>query len=659
MAITSAGIGSGLDINGIISQLMSVESRPLSQIQAKEAKEQQKLSAYGQVRSALSTFQNAVKALQDNSKFSSTKATTSDKDSLTVSAGAAAQAGKYTVDVINLAQAHKIASAKFDSRNTALAVSGSTLTIEVGTKKLDLSLTSDLTLEELRDKINKEKAGVTANVINDGTGYRLTLSASETGASNKIKVSASPAPGAGTPLSKLVYDPATTSLPDDVVGTAGQTQEAKDSEVKIDGLTIKDSSNTLTKAIDGVTLNLVKKTEVGKSVTVDVTKDTGSAKSNIESIAKSYNDLMKTLDSLTYFKADTAKAGQLADAGILNGDSSIRFIRSQLRASFSTQISGISGDYSLPASVGVGFDAKTGDMTIDSTKLTKALEDDPQAVMKLFTASGKAADTGLNLVTANNKTKAGDYEVVLTDAPWVLQGSAAAGGGVGTAAFAGESMVMKVNGVAATIDLGAAFSGTNGSTTDVVNTLQSALNTAFGSNVVSVSHNGSKFEFTAAKQNKDSRVEVTSIGSSAATYFGLSNGSISPAKVAGTIGGIEALGDGITLSGSAGKDTEGLKIEITGGALGSRGTMTVTKGFGFAIDDAIESMVKKGGLLDSRTDSINSTIKTLGREQDAMQNRLDDTEKRLRTQFSRLDSTLSQMQQMSSYMQQQLTMLLR
>lgn len=653
MAITSAGIGSGLDINGIISQLMSVESRPLSQLKAKESKEQQKLSAYGQVKGALSTFQNAVKALQDNAKFSGTKVSTSDKDFLSASAGNTAQAGSYSVEVINLAQSHKIASGTFSNSKTALATNGKNLTVEVGTKKLELSFDADLTLEELRDKINKEKAGVTANVVNDGTGYRLTLSATDTGAANTIKVSST---SSSSDLDKLLYagGGGTPSA-----SNAGQTQAAQDAEVKIDGLTVTDSSNTLTKAIDGVTLTLTKKTEATKPVTVTVTKDTGSAKSLIEGISKSYNELMKTLDGLTYFKANTAKAGQLADAGILNGDSSIRSIRSQLRASFSTQISGVSGDYALPASVGVGFDAKTGNMTIDSTKLTKALEADPQAVMKLFTASGKAADTGLNLVTANNKTKAGDYEVVLTDAPWILQGSAAAGGGVGTAAFAGESMVMKVNGVAATIDLGAAFSGTNGSTTDVVNTLQSALNTAFGSNVVSVSHNGSKFEFTAAKQNKDSRVEVSSIGSSAATYFGLSNGSISPAKVAGTIGGFEALGDGITLSGSAGKDTEGLKIEITGGALGSRGTMTVTKGFGFAIDDAIESMVKKGGLLDSRTESINSVIKTLGREQDAMQNRIDDTEKRLRTQFSRLDSTLSQMQQMSSYMQQQLSALLR
>lgn len=653
MAITSAGVGSGLDINGIISQLMAVESRPLSQLQAKEAKEQQKLSAYGQVKSALSTFQDSVKALQDNTKFSGTKASVSEKDFLTASAGSTAQAGTYSVEVIDLAQSHKLASGSFSNSKTALATNGKNLTIEVGTKKLELSFDADLTLEELRDKINKEKAGVTANVVNDGTGYRLTLSATDTGAANTIKVSST---SSSSDLDKLLYAGG-GGAPS--ASNAGQTQTAQDARVRIDGLTVTDSSNTLTKAIDGVTLTLTKKTEAAKPITVTVTKDTSSAKSLIEGISKSYNDLMKTLDDLTYFKADTAKAGQLADAGILNGDSSIRFIRSQLRASFSTQISGVSGDYSLPASVGVGFDAKTGNMTIDSAKLTKALEADPQAVMKLFTASGKAADTGLNLVTANNKTKAGDYEVVLTDAPWVLQGSAAAGGGVGAAAFAGESMVMKVNGVAATIDLGAAFSGTNGSTTDVVNTLQSALNTAFGSNVVSVSHNGSKFEFTAAKQNKDSRVEVTSIGSSAATYFGLSNGSISPAKVAGTIGGIEALGDGITLTGSAGKDTEGLKIEITGGALGSRGTMTVTKGFGFAIDDAIESMVKKGGLLDSRTESINSTIKTLGREQDAFQTRLDQTETRLRNQFSRLDSTLSQMQQMSSYMQQQLTMLLR
>lgn len=655
MAITSAGVGSGLDINSIIGQLMTVESRPLSQLQAKEAKEQQKLSAYGQVKSALSTFQSSIKALQDNSKFSSTKASVSDKDYASVSASGAAQAGTYSVEVIDLAQSHKIASGGFSNSKTALATNGKNLTIEVGTKKLELNFTADLTLEELRDKINKENGGVTANVVNDGSAYRLTLSATETGAANTITVSST---SSSADLDKILYAGGGGAP---TASNAGQTQAAADAQVKIDGLTITDKSNTLTKAIDGLTLTLSKKTEAGKPLTVNVTKDTGSAKSTIEGIAKSYNELMKVLDNLTYFKAETAKAGKAADAGILNGDSSIRSIRTQLRAAFSTQISGISGDYSLPASVGVGFDAKTGNMTIDSTKLTKALEADPQAVMKLFTASGKAADTGLNLMSATSKTKAGSYEVVLTDAPWVLQSNTASSAGTTAGQFSGESMTMKVNGTAATINLDTAFSTAKATNGDVISTLQAALDSAFGSNVVSVAFNGTdnKFEFTAAKQNKDSRIEITSIGTNAATHFGLTSGSISPAKVAGTIGGISALGDGITLSGSTGKDTEGLKIEITGGALGSRGTMTVTKGFGFAIDDALESMVMKKGLIESKTESINSTIKTLGREQDAMQNRIDDTEKRLRTQFGRLDSTLSQMQQMSSYMQQQLTMLLR
>lgn len=652
MAITSAGVGSGLDINGIISQLMSVESRPLSQLKAKESKEQQKLSAYGQVKSALSTFQSSVKALQDNSKFSGTKVATSDKDSVTASVGGSAQAGSYSVEVLQLAQAHKIASGSYANSKTALDLTGKNMTIEVGTKKLELNFSSSLTLEELRDRINKEKAGVTANVVNDGTGYRLTLSATDTGANNKIKVTTSSPTVPGDDLSKLTYDPSNTNLPNATL--AGQTQAAQDAQVKIDGLTVNDSSNTLTKAIDGVTLNLVKKTEVGKPVSITVSKDTGSAKGLIEGISKSYNELMKTLDGLTFFKANTAKAGQSAEAGILNGDSSIRLIRSQLRSSFSSQIPGIDGNYALPASVGVGFDAKTGNMNIDSAKLTKALEDDPQAVMKLFTASSKAADTGLNLVSANSKTKAGAYEVILEEAPWVLQGSAVAGGAVSNTLFSGENMTIRVNGVAQTVNLDTLFSSGTADTSQTLSTLQGALGDS-----VTVSYRNGKFEFTASKQNKDSRVEIVNIDSNAAAYFGVANGNISPAKVAGTIGGISALGDGITLSGSAGKDTEGLKIEITGGGLGSRGTMTVTKGFGFAIDDAIESIVKKGGLLDSRTESINSTIKTLGREQDAFQNRLDDTEKRLRTQFSRLDSTLSQMQQMSTYMQQQLSMLLR
>ena len=203
MTITSMGLGSGLDINGIVSKLMAVESQPLQQLDAKEAGYQAKLAAYGQVKSALSTFQAAVSGLQTASGFQSLAATSADTSVYTASASSIAVPGTYSIEVTQLAKSEKLASNAFSTVNDV--VGSGTLTFQFGTDdgtggftvnsaKAIQSVTVDSannTLSGVRDAINAANIGVTATIINDGSGFKLSLTSTATGAANSLKITVS------------------------------------------------------------------------------------------------------------------------------------------------------------------------------------------------------------------------------------------------------------------------------------------------------------------------------------------------------------------------------------------------------------------------------------------------------------------------------------
>jgi flagellar hook-associated protein 2 len=127
--------------------------------------------------------------------------------------------------------------------------------------------------------------------------------------------------------------------------------------------------------------------------------------------------------------------------------------------------------------------------------------------------------------------------------------------------------------------------------------------------------------------------------------------------VAGTLGGKAVIGNGQTLTGADGTDAEGLKIEITGGAVGERGTVSFSQGYAYQLNNLATSFLGSGGLLTTVTDGLNKTIKDVAKQRDAFSTKLDDIEKRYRAQFTRLDVTLAKMQSTQAYLTQQLAAL--
>ncbi len=654
MAISSAGIGSGLDVSGIVSQLMALERRPLTTIDGKEAKFQAQLTAYGSLKGALSTFQSAVAALASASKFSTVKTSIADTTVATVTASSAA-AGSYSLEVQTLAQQHKLKSTV--SAATSTAIGSGTLTISFGTYSGDtFTLNPDKastaitiapgqnSLAGIRDAINAANAGVTAGIINDGSGYRLTVSSNDTGVANALRVTVADDDATHTDtagLSQLAYDGRTISG----VTNLTQTVEAQNATALIDGIAISKSSNTLTDVIEGVTLTLLKENTPAKT-TFTVTRDTATIQASVQAFVKAYNDLNKTVSDLSKYDATNKKASTLT------GEATVRTVQSQLRGAFNSALSTAGGGLTTLAEIGMTFQVD-GTLKLDGTKLTAVLADSTKDISTLFAAVGKPTDSLVSFAGSTVDTKNGSY--LLNVSTLATQGKAVADGAAALAINAGsnDTLELTVDGVAVTVTLSAGVYTAAALAAEI----QSKVNgvTALSSAGISVAVTQSGGVLTLASNNYGSASTIAITGGNGkADLFGTPV-ETAGVNVAGTIGGVTATGSGQTLTGVG--DAVGLALKVTGGVTGDRGTVNFARGYAYELDKLVARMLENDSLLDGRIDGITASIKAIGVQREKLAARLDMVETRLRAQFTALDSVMSRMRQTSSYLTQQLATL--
>jgi len=388
MTISAAGIGSGLDINGLVSQLMTAESKPLDLLKTQEKQFNTKLSAYGTLKSAISTFQTAMRDLTGSKGLSAQTVTSSNAGVLSATANGTAAAGVFTIEVTQLAQRQKLTSAGVADATASLG-SGS-LNIKVGANAEVVVTPTDYSLQGIRDAINESDAGVTATIVNDGTanGNHLVITSKDSGAANTVKITATDAS-----LSQFDYDPAAPVLYDANTPPAGmsQLQAAQDANLTVDGIPITKPSNTITDAIQGVSLNLTQ-VSGGTPVTITVGQDTETVKTSIGNFVKAFNDLKQTIGNLTAYDPTTNIGGPLV------GDSGANSVLNQIRSTLTQSISG-AGSLSMLSDIGVSFQ-KDGTLALDNSKLQKAIDGNFQDVAKLFTSTNGFA-TQLNSLTGD------------------------------------------------------------------------------------------------------------------------------------------------------------------------------------------------------------------------------------------------------------------
>jgi len=657
--IQAPGVGSNLDINNIVTQLLEAERKPAeTRFASQEALVQARLSTLGIVKSSVSDFQSALRGLTSLTAFQSKTASVGNERLFSATVSSAAVAGSYSIEVQQLAQGQKLVTKSL--ADTASVIGGGKLNIGFGTYDGDSNVftendkkparTIDIapgsSLADIRDAINGAGIGVSASILNDGNGFRLVLG-SESGAANSMKIDVTDADGNplldDSGLGQLAFDPTSA------VGSGKnmqQTLEAKDARLMVDGIEVTRSTNSVSGVITGVTLDLKEMAEDAPT-TLLIQANKSSIKESVEQFVTSYNELRGVLNKASVYNVEEKKPS------LLTGDSAIRSINNQMQRIMGNVVTGLTGPLRALADIGITT-ARDGTLSLDSTRLNRALDANIDDFAALFATMGRVSDSNISFFASSSETKVGSYSLNITQL--ATQG-AYTGADIGSEPFdivAGSSFKITVDGVqsgAITLDEQIGLTGS-----ELARELQSQINKDSAllnaNRSVQVGFEDGKLLIKSMRYGSDSTIAISNIdaGSSALGLFNAAG--VNGQDVAGTIGGVAATGKGTRLTGAG--DAEGLQIDVLGGALGDRGTVSFTKGFAQELNTLVSSFLASDGVLTQRTNDFNQEIKAIADKRTRLNERLENLETRLRAQFMAMDLMVGQMRATSDFLSAQL-----
>jgi flagellar hook-associated protein 2 len=389
MSISSLGIGSGLDLNGLLDQLRSAEREKLVPIEQQLESEQTKISAYGQLESALSEFQSSADALSDSTLYESLSASTSG-EAVSAATDETAMPGRYDIDVTSLATRGTLASEGVTDSQASISGTEQQMTFTFGDGSTQgVTIAADSSLEDIRDAINAdESAGVNATIINDGSGtdeFRLALSSRETGVDASI--------------SGFSFDGAAPFAPDGANNT-GTHQAGTDATLDVNGIAITSANNQVEGAIQGVTLNL----QSEGTGTVSVEQDTLAVREAVTGFVDSYNSLKTSIGELTSFNQETGQAGEL------NGDNTVRRVESTLRSALSGGVSSGGDGFSMLSDIGISLELD-GTLSMDQGRLDDVIANDQQALSDFFAGTENTSGLAEQVDGAVNQMLSGSGTV--------------------------------------------------------------------------------------------------------------------------------------------------------------------------------------------------------------------------------------------------------
>jgi len=397
--ISSTGIGSGLDVNSIVSQLVALEKQPLKTLAVKATNVQAQISSFGDIQSQFAALTDVATRISAASTWGARNASSSNSAAAGITVLATATATNFTLDVDQLAQQQSVSSTQLTA---GAAVGAGTLTLRLGSwagasfsaasgsADVPIQISASDTVAAIAAKINAAGASVVATAFNDGSKDRLLLRARDTGAAAGFRVQSDDAALAG-----LVFDP--QNKPGVGMASAGMpVQYGQDAKARINGLAVTSASNTLTGNLPGVTLNLLATTttgygtgsEVKSPVTMSISEDVTPAVKNVNDFVTAYNTLNKTLSDLTKYNAATKTAG------LFQGDASVVGLQNVLRSMLGSSSLGATSQRLADVGVERQLD---GSLTINTAKLSVAANNGT-SLQQLFTNNnGDALTNGFAL----------------------------------------------------------------------------------------------------------------------------------------------------------------------------------------------------------------------------------------------------------------------
>ena len=657
--ISSLGVGSGLDIRGIVDDLVQAERAPQeNRLNRQEERLETELSAMGQVESALGQFREAVQAAQGGFE---TIAADSTSDAVSVSAGDDAEPGSVDLDVQQLARGQSLAvGPEGVERDEQLG--GGSLTFRFGevtpgeeggvedftpsdsrgTVSINID-PAESSLEEIRDAVNAADGGVRASIVNDGTQDRLVFNSTDTGADSGFVVDVD-ADDAGGQLEALAFN-------EDDAESALLNRSAQDAELTVDGLAITRSSNELDDILPGTSITLDGTTD--GPATVSVSEDSSGAAEGVQAFVEGFNELQTQINELTRFDPETEESGPL------NGDPLLRGLTSQLRNELTQPLDELEGRAvrSL-ADVGI-LTTREGTLELDEARLEDALQEDPRAVEALFSQStGLVEGDGFSLRSASGSAEPGRFDVEVTEA--ATRGSLE---NLTTGEFpfdpddADSSFRVIVDGERTELlDLpGGEINSADELAAELARTINGAEAVRSGGLGVEVEalEDGS-LRIRSNSFGEESTIAFEDVGADLSDRLSLDDAtSTAGSDVQGTIGGVEATGEGLQLTAFDGP-AAGLSLDTQPDAQGELGTLAFSQGALTGVDRVLDRFLGADGVIGSQTDSLNNRLERVAQGRERLDERMEQVEARYNQQFGRLDGLVSELQQTGEFLEQQL-----
>lgn len=634
-AISSVGLGAGFLTSDLIDKITSAERAATDlRLDRKQEQVDAKLSAYGQLQSAITEMRLPARILGQASLDNRLAAKSNNSD-VEVNISGAASPGQYNLSVNHLATANTLRSTSFAAQDEAIGTG--TLTISIGDKTVDLEITEENnTLEAITNAINAETdLPVNAQIIDTGsTGFQLMITSEQTGAENDITIS-------------VVDDDG------DNVNTAGLSQlteanlveevDATDAVLSLNGITVTRSSNTVDDLIDGLSFELVG--ESNNPGTVSVTPDVEGFAEDIQDFVDKYNAFKEIYQELTAYDAGTNQGG------LLIGDSAIRNLDAQLRNALSDQVAGLgSANIRSFGEIGIKTDSQTGQLSFDQTEFEKVFKGNVAAVTDLFAGVKTATDPQVSIFSASSEARGGDYSVEVT--ALATQGSLTGAANIADPANIvidgdNDELTIAVDGVNSGPIVLTAGTYTAESLAQELQTQinnNTALNSEGSAVTVSFDSGNGTFVINSDKYGSESKVEILTVDTNTEAQLGLSVAAgTDGSDVEGLIDGKVATGNGQILTAADDSNAKGIEVKIDGGALGSRGTVSFAQGIGDQLVDSISSFISVDGSLTVRQDGLRETLAQIQQDRDDLEDRIEAQRDLLVKQFTAADILVSQL----------------
>ncbi|EAR60083.1 flagellar filament capping protein FliD [Neptuniibacter caesariensis] len=670
--IRSLGAGSGIDTTSLVSQLVEIEKAPQEQrLNTRQETLEAQISAYGTLKSSLSEFQNAMASLASNDTFNARSVAFPDSTVITPnSVDPGAQTGTYQIEVVDVAQAQSLATGSYADKDAALGETG-TLTVSFGTwtydedaapgadadainepysfvsnderAALNISVEASDSLDDIADKINAADADVQASVLLVDGQYQLLLTA-PSGKNNALRISSDDATkGDATGLSVFEFN-------ENEHSQVTETQQGKDAELKVNGLTVLRETNEINDVIQGFNFSL-NKADPGNSLTFTVSADKSGAQQAARDLVEAYNLFYQTSQNLVGTSTDENNQTVKGD---LSTDGTAKTLINRIRTAVTAEVTGLSGGFTALTNIGIRTELD-GTLSINEDDFSNAFNNNYDLIENLFAQNTQSSSNQVTVGVGSyaNETVPGSYDVVVTTNPEKATVSANAE----TLDFSsppvtlGADYAFKVT-VDGTKSEDIVLNGSYSSEEEVRADLQAMINgdtNLKAANVtVDVAYTAGQFVFTSRSYGASSEVKFESAdfaNPAKAAELGLAALSDIGVNAEGTIAGKAAFGSGNVLLPPIGSDSYGLNFTVGENAVAA-GTVstTFTRGIAGELTVLIDSLLSSSGTIENREENINSALEDVTEDRAELDRRMEKVEARLYSQFLAMERIINSFQ---------------